>query len=102
MELINLFILSLIIMNITDVSGFIPNIEHCIAKWLGVKEIHIKLLECSYCQNWWCGLIYIIITNNFNLFNLLYILLLSFLLPTFLDIQYGLREKLNSLIRKFL
>lgn len=99
---LNLFLLTIIIVIIIDISGFIENVEKFIAKWLKAKEIHIKLIECSFCLNWWISLIYLIVTNNLTIINISYILFLSLLTPPINTLLILLREKINNIIIKIL
>lgn len=102
MELIELYLISVITVLIIDISGFIQNMENYLAKWIGAKEIHIHLIECSFCVNWWLSLIYIIFTNHFNLIYITIALLFSFLTPITQDLLYGIRETLSKIINKIL
>jgi len=97
---LNLLYITVITVIIIDISGFIPNIEQYIAKWLKVKNVHMHLIECSFCINWWLSLLYIIFTNNFTLSNIAYILFLSTLTPVIYSIIITIREKLIEWLSK--
>ncbi len=96
---LNLLGITLIVV-LVHFGGFFETIEEKIGKWLKIRDLHIKLLECEFCQNWWLGLIYIICTNNFSILNVVYILLLSFLTPTLADLIYKIRVLLDKIIEK--
>lgn len=97
---LNLFLITVITVIIIDISGFVPNIEQYIAKWLKAKNVHIHLIECSFCVNWWLSLIYIIFTNNLTIANIAYILFLSTLTPVINTIIITIREKLIEWLSK--
>lgn len=63
----NLFLISGIVAFITDISQFPFQVEEWIAKWLGLKQVHIKLLECSLCQCWWSSLLYLICVGELSI-----------------------------------
>lgn len=97
---LNLLYITIITVIIIDISGFIQNIEQYIAKWLNAKNVHIHLIECSFCVNWWLSLFYIIFTNNFTIPNIAYILFLSTLTPVINTIIITIREKLIEWLSK--
>lgn len=45
------------------------------------KPITLKPFSCSVCMGWWTNLAYIIITNQFSILMILYILALSWTTP---------------------
>lgn len=45
------------------------------------KPITLKPFSCSVCMGWWTNLAYIIITNQFSILMILYILALSWGTP---------------------
>jgi hypothetical protein len=57
---------------ITDISDFPNSVKKLISRVLTKGKIEkegyrIHLIDCSLCQNWWCGLIYLLVTGNFTL-----------------------------------
>lgn len=94
----NLIGISFILAFITDISGVVFNIEELIGKWLNLKNVHIKILECSLCQMWWVGLIYLIVTNNLSI---LYVALVA-LIAGFTFIWKPLYDMVYTLIIKLI
>ena len=68
----NLFLISILVVYIVDISGAIDSLKSGI-KWVITKgkmnnsNYRLKPLDCSLCGVWWCGLIYLLVTNNFTL-----------------------------------
>lgn len=100
---LNLVSITLIVVLIVDISGIT---EH-ISKWIShtitkgkfiATDIVEKIGICSFCVNFWCGLAYLIFTNNFSILNLLFVLVCSFFTPTITGLLYLLRDLLNRFI----
>ena len=100
---LDLFFITICIVLITDVFKFWENFSSEIVSWITkgkIKQpIHIKILECSVCQNFWIGLIYIIICS-FSIGNLLYVLLLSFSTNIIYNIFLTIENTILSIINK--
>lgn len=95
----NLFLITFITVNIIDISGITNHIEEAIQRWLKLPNIpHIHLMECSYCVNWWLSLLYLIITNNFTLEYVSFVLLLSLLTPVINDLILNVKDLLVMLV----
>lgn len=99
-----LLIIAFVIVFITDLSGVVDNIKLFIWNKLykGIAyndNWRIHLLDCSLCQVWWIGLIYILI-NGFSFYMLGYIALLSFLTPQIKDLLLGIQNIIQKLINK--
>lgn len=68
----NLFLISILVVYIVDISGAIDSLKSGI-KWVLTKgkmnnsNYRLKPLDCPLCCVWWCGLIYLLVTNNFTL-----------------------------------
>lgn len=77
-----LFCLTIVLVYIVDLSGFIPSLRSGIAALLGVKETAVKLplVSCSKCMTWWGCLCYVFfVSKHFNVYLVAYIALLSYL-----------------------
>jgi hypothetical protein len=82
--ILDLIFLSIIICFIVDVSGVMSEIRKLVSSIIFKKtkikvdyrELKLRPIGCSLCSIWWCGLIYLLITNNFTI---PYIALVSFL-----------------------
>jgi hypothetical protein len=83
---LNLFIISCILVIITDLTDFFQNIKKLIWGWVFgkgkvYKDFSIKPLGCSLCETFWCGLIYILVMGQFSIMNIGFVVLLSYLTP---------------------
>lgn len=95
MILINLLIIQFIIVFIADISGFIDDgIEPMLGRIFKMKYFKLKNkpFKCSLCLCTWIGLIYILITGNFTIPMIGYVLLLAFLTPVAYNLLIGLKE----------
>ena len=81
--LLDLFLIALILVIITDVSGFPQDgLTPLIRKITGSKTGTIsKIFTCSFCQMNWAGLAYLIITGQFSLLSYAIVLLLATMTP---------------------
>lgn len=75
----DLILLTIIIVYIVDLSGFMDSVKHALGKWLNLSVRHLPPFDCSLCMTWWIGLIYLIITSQFTLLNIAIVALLSLL-----------------------
>lgn len=102
--MINLFILTCIIVFIIDLSGFVDEmVKRLYYKYIKVGDYHtlipkLKPLTCSLCMTFWVGLIYLLITSQFNLVMIGYVCLLAFLSPIIGDILIMIKDVLNKII----
>jgi len=68
----NLFYITFLIVFITDISGVTYYIKKTLLKLLfksknpDPDKFTIKILECSLCQVWWCGIIYLLATQELS------------------------------------
>lgn len=108
---LNLLLIAVIVVIIIDISGIIEDIKSKISKMLTKGKIdktdyRIKPFDCSFCMNFWTGLIFIIVTGQFSILLLAYILLLSVLTPvikeTILLIKDTILKIINVIYEKFI
>lgn len=83
MIILKLATICLVNVILIDLSGIIPSIKSLISKLLTNKQLEttnfrIKPFDCSFCMTFWTCLIYLIVINQFSIYYLLFILLLSF------------------------
>ncbi len=100
MSYLKLFEITVIVVIIVDISGFINSIKSLIGKVLGINNVSLKPFDCSFCVNWWLSLLYIYITNNLALSTILVALLCSTLTPVIGDLIYLIRDLLGKIILK--
>lgn len=74
MIILELLAISIIVCFIIDLSGVIDNIKTAIWKWIfsGKREyqnFNLKPFDCSLCSTFWIGLLWLICTAQFSLWN---------------------------------
>lgn len=80
--ILNLLCISIIIVFITDITDFPSNVKKGIS-WVLTKgkivkdEYRLHLLDCSLCQIWWIGIIYLLAIGKFSLFYLTAVCLIA-------------------------
>lgn len=108
MIVFNLFLISIIVVCIIDISGFVESLKSALSKLL-TKHIKsssysLKPIDCSICMTWWCGLIYLIIYHQLTLLNITILLLIAVSTPIINDtirlIQDLITKIINIIYRK--
>lgn len=97
--LINLLLIQVIVVMVTDISGFFNHFE----EWLGEKlkgKVHLKILECSTCQCWWLCLLYLLCTRELSLPLIAFSLFLAVMTKITADAIYMVRDGLLGILRK--
>lgn len=89
--LLDLFLITLIVVIITDISGFpddglTPLFRKITKSPNGTPS---KIFTCSFCQTHWLGLAYILITGQFSLLSYAIVLLFATLTPiVYMGVQF--------------
>ena len=102
--MINLFLLTCIIVFVIDLSGFVDEmVKRLYYKYIKVGDYHtlipkLKPFTCSLCLSFWAGLIYLLITSQFNILMIGYVCLLAFLSPIIGDILVMIKDVINKII----
>lgn len=73
---INLILIAVVIVCITDKAQFFIGFEEWLSKKLGGK-VQYKILECSLCQTWWASLCYLIATHSVYIWTIALALLIA-------------------------
>ena len=97
---IDLFEITVIVVIVVDISGFIDSIKAFIGKVLGINNVSLKPLDCSFCANWWVSLAYLLITNQLSITAVMVTLLLSTMTPILKDAIYLIRDLIGKIINK--
>lgn len=102
---IDLILIQIIVVLIVDMSGFIDSFKSFISKTLTKGYIEssnysLKPIDCSFCMNWWGGLIYLIISNQLSLGYITLILILSFLTTSTKEILLYIKDLISYLINR--
>lgn len=90
-------------MIITDLSGWSMTLNRLISKILTKGAIvtnrsNLHIISCSFCQNWWVSLVYLIITHQLSLGSITVVLLLSFSTPLIYRMLLLIKDLINKLI----
>ena len=97
---LKLFEITVIVVIVIDISGFIDSIKTLIGKVLHINNVSLKPLDCSFCLNFWVSLIYLLITNELSITAVMVTLLLSTMTPVIGDLIYLIRDFLGKAINK--
>lgn len=100
MSYLKLFEITVIVVIIVDISGFIDSIKVFIGKVLGINNVKLKPLDCSFCLNFWVSMAYLIYVDELSLTTLMVSLLLSTMTPIVKDTIYLMRDLIGKLINK--
>lgn len=101
---VDLLMISLLMVFVIDISGFLGEIEHFYREKYHNLPLKIrKPFCCSFCMTWWIGLIYLLIVGEFGILNIGYVALLCLLTGVFqrgLMLIVGIIEKIIMMIEK--
>lgn len=83
MILLKLLTICLVNVILIDLSGIIPSVKSFISKLLTNKHLdttnfRLKPFDCSFCMTFWTCITYLIFINQFNIYHLLFVLILAF------------------------
>lgn len=106
MILLNLLLIQFIVVVIIDDSGVIDSIKRGISKLLTKGKIEttnfdLKPFSCSYCSNFWVGLIYLLCIGQFTIPHIAFVLLLSSFCPITLSLLNLAKDICIKIINKF-
>lgn len=65
--ILDMLFITLLIVYVVDLSGFIDSVKSGLSRWLGVRVVRIKPFDCSLCCTWWALLLYLLIVGRFTL-----------------------------------
>ena len=100
MSYIDLFEITIIVVIIVDISGIVTDFKKMLGRILGIQNVSIKIIECSFCVNWWLSLAYLLITNQLSITSVMVTLLLSTMTPVIKDTIYLIRDLIGKIINK--
>lgn len=106
MILLNLLLIQFIVVVIIDDSGVIDSIKRLISRTLTKGKIEttdfdLKPFSCSYCSNFWVGIIYLLCVGQFTIPYIAFVLLLSSFCPITLSLLNLAKDICIKLIDKF-
>ena len=107
--MINCLLITIFFVIVIDQLHFWDDFSTMISGWLSggkiKKPLDWKPFNCSTCMSWWTNLAYIIITNQFSILMILYILTLSWgtpIISSILSLVKNLFLKMiNTIANKF-
>ena len=107
--MINCLLITIFFVIVIDQLHFVDDITSVISGWMTngkiKKPIQLKPFSCSTCMSWWTNLAYIIITNQFSILMVLYILTLSWTTPIISSILSLVKnlflKMINTIANKF-
>lgn len=82
MVIINLILIACIVVMVVDISGVVDSIKSGL-KWVLTKgkmnnsDYRLKPFDCSFCMNFWSGIIYLLVIGEFTFNYVAFVLLLS-------------------------
>ena len=100
MSCLKLFEITVIVVIIVDISGFVDSVKTLIGKVLHINNVSLKPIDCSFCLNFWASIGYLLITNELSITAVMVALLLSTMTPIIKDAIYLIRDLLGKAINK--
>lgn len=103
--MIDILLIAVIVVVVIDISGFIDHLKSWIKSILTQGRMRdpnysFKPLDCSFCMTFWSGTVYLIITNQFTLPYLAYLLGICVMTPVIRDVILFFRELFIKIIKK--
>lgn len=100
MNFFNLLLITLAVVHLIDLSGFIQTIKRTILKMLGrpPQDFSLKPFDCSYCMTHHVSVIYLLCINQFTLINYVIVLSLAFMTPVIKDLMIYLKDLLTAFV----
>lgn len=100
MNFFNLLLITLIVVHLIDLSGFIQTIKRTILKLLGrpPQDFSLKPFDCSYCMTHHISVIYLLCIHQFTLINYVIVLSLAFMTPVIKDLMIYLKDLLTVFV----
>ena len=107
--MINCLLITIFFVIVIDQLHFVDDITSVISGWMTngkiKKPIQLKPFNCSVCMSFWTNLAYIIVTNQFSILMILYILTLSWTTPIISSILTLVKnlflKTINTIANKF-
>ena len=100
MNFFNLLLITLAVVHLIDLSGFINTLKRWILKLLGrpPQDFSLKPFDCSYCMTHHVSVIYLLCINQFTLINYVIVLSLAFMTPVIKDLMIYLKDLLTAFV----
>lgn len=103
--ILKLTLITLIVVEIVDISGFIDSLKQGLSLLLSKGKIRktdyrLKPLDCSYCMNFWISIIFLLYTGELTLLNIAIVLLLSHFTVAIKNIIETVYYAMNNIVAK--
>lgn len=100
MTYLDLFLLTLVVVFVVDLSGIVQSTERALSRWSGLR-VHLgKPWACSLCMTWWAGIVYLLAVRAFDLPHLAAVAGFAFLAGTLGDLARAIRDIIIRIINK--
>ena len=101
---LNILFITLIFVIGLDVLHFWDNFSKIISGWITKGKVHKVFCEkpcgCSTCMSFWTNIIYMFVSGNFSILNVLIIIVLAMLTPELGGLIFMFKSWLDALINK--
>lgn len=100
---LNILLIAVVFVIGIDIAGFWDEfsgyISWLITKGKSRKPLNIKPFSCSFCLTFWVSLAYIILTNNFSILNVAYIMFISYMTGIIKELLIALYDLLIKILK---
>lgn len=105
--MLDLFLIAVVTVIIIDLSGVVDHFKSFLKRKLtkgmmSDSNYSLKPLDCSFCINFWSGLVYLLVMHRLSLWMITWVLILSVLTPVIGSVLVLVRESLLKIIRKLI
>lgn len=101
---LNVLFVTLIFVIALDVLHFWDDFSKIISGWITKGKVHKVFCEkpcgCSTCMSFWANLIYMFISGNFSVLNILIIIVLAMFTPEIGALLFMFKSWIDKLIQK--
>lgn len=103
--MLDLFLISVIVVIIIDISGITDTIKSLIKRiitrgMMSDPNYSLKPIDCSFCMTFWTGLVYMLCVGTFSLWMVTFLLLLCVMTPVIKDVIILFRNTIIKIINK--
>lgn len=103
--MLDIFLISVIVVIIIDISGITDTIKSLIKRiitrgMLSDPNYSLKPIDCSFCMTFWTGLVYMLCVGTFSLWMVTFLLLLCVMTPVIKDVIILFRNTIIKIINK--
>lgn len=92
--------ITIITVIIVDISGIVTDLKKMIGRILGIQNVSLKPLGCSFCMTFWMSMCYLVYLGELNLTTIMFTLIMSTLTPVIGDLIYMIRDIFGKIILK--